>query len=97
LTFPTIIALAIGTYAIRASGIFLRGKISVSCKTNEYLKASALSMLGSFAVFSIVHHDSGFDLAKVLGAAVGIALGLLKFPFFLSIISAMLLTAALRL
>lgn len=97
MTFSTIVALAIGTYVIRASGIFLRGKISISCKANEYLKASALSMLASFAVFSIINHNDGFDLAKILGATVGIALGLFKFPFFISILFAMLLTAAFRL
>ncbi len=92
-----IIILAVGTYAMRLSGILLNSKTGVSQRSKEILSLSAIVILFSVAMTSTFFDGNQLsDISKVIGVGVAGILTWQKKPFIMIVLSAAIVTAGLR-
>ncbi|MBI6530880.1 AzlD domain-containing protein [Proteus vulgaris] len=92
-----IVILAVGTYAMRLSGILLNNKSGVSLRVKEILSLSAIVILFSVAMTSTFFDgDQLADLSKIIGVGVAGVLTWRKKPFIMIVLSAAIVTAGLR-
>lgn len=89
--------LAVGTYAMRVSGILLNNREGVSGRLKETLSLCAIVILFSVAMTSTFFDGEQLaDLSKVIGVGVAGILTWKKKPFILIVLSAAIVTAGLR-
>lgn len=93
-----IIILAVGTYLMRASGAYFKGKVVLSDNSKALFSAAAIVILFSVAVTSTVFDGKHLsDLAKIIGVLVAGILTWYQKPFIAIVLSASVVTALLRL
>lgn len=92
-----ILILAIGTYLMRASGALLKGRVNLTEQNKALFSAAAIVILFSVAMTETVFSgDELSDFPKIIGVAVAGILTWYRKPFIVIVLSAALMTAALR-
>lgn len=98
MTWPALLTLAAGTYAIRLSGLLLRGRLRVPARVERYLDLGATALLVALVAVSTFTQDGGLaGPARPLGVAVGALAAWRRVPFVLVVLLAAGTTALLRL
>ncbi len=93
-----IVTLAVGTYALRLSGVLLRDRLELSDSLQRMLPMSAAALLAALAGTAALMAGSEFaGLARPAGVLVGALLAWRKAPFVVVVIAAAATTALLRL
>jgi len=93
-----ILALAVGTYAIRLSGVLLRDRLELSDRLQRLLPMAAATLLAALATTAALMAGTSFaGLARPAGVAVGALLAWRRAPFVLVVLGAAATTALLRL
>ncbi|MFC4336805.1 AzlD domain-containing protein [Salininema proteolyticum] len=94
---PAILALAAGTYALKASGAVLRDRLTLSDRAEKLLKIAATAVIASLVVTSIVFSGKDFaGWALPIGVIVGGVAAWFRAPFAVVILTAAFVTASLR-
>lgn len=92
-----IIILAVGTYAMRISGILLNNRTGVSERVKEIFSLSAIVILFSVAMTTTFFDGEQLaDISKIIGVGVAGILTWKKKPFIIIVLSAAIVTAGLR-
>jgi branched-subunit amino acid transport protein len=98
MTIFAILLLAAGTYALRAAGPALAGRIELSEQVRWLLSVAAAVLLCALVVTSALTSGHGFaGWARPAGVLAGGALAVRRAPFLVSVAVAVATTAALRL
>ena len=98
MTWPALLALAVGTYLIRLAGLLLRGRLRLTPTVERYLDLGATALLVALVAVSTFTQDGGFaGWARPLGVVVAGAAAFLRVPFVLVVVLAAGTTALLRL
>ncbi|MBW6436788.1 AzlD domain-containing protein [Actinoplanes hulinensis] len=93
-----ILILAVGTYAIRLSGVVLRDRLELSEPLQRLLPMSAAALLAALAGTAALMAGSEFaGFARPAGVLVGGLLAWRKAPFVVVVVVAAAVTALLRL
>jgi branched-subunit amino acid transport protein len=93
-----ILALAVGTYALRLSGVLLRDRLELSDSLQRILPMSAAALLAALAGTAALMAGSEFaGFARPAGVLFGALLAWRKAPFVVVVVAAATLTALLRL
>ncbi|MBO3738492.1 AzlD domain-containing protein [Actinoplanes flavus] len=93
-----IVVLAVGTYAIRLSGVVLRDRLELSEPLQRLLPMSAAALLAALAGTAALMAGSEFaGFARPAGVLVGGLLAWRKAPFVVVVVAAAAVTALLRL
>jgi branched-subunit amino acid transport protein len=93
-----IIVLAVGTYAFRLAGPFLRDRITLSEEVKRFLTLAAVALLAALIATAALLDGSHFvGVARPAGVLVGAVLAWRKAPFVVVVIAAALTAALLRL
>jgi branched-subunit amino acid transport protein len=97
-TWPAVLALAVGTYLIRLAGLLLRGRIEVPARAERLLDLSATGLLAALlATAALVDGDGFAGWARAAGVGVGGLAAWARVPFVLVVVLAAAVTAGLRL
>jgi len=97
MTAAAILLLAAGTYALRACGPVLHGRIELPDRTRWVLSAAAAVLLCALVATSALTAGPGFaGWARPAGVLAGGLLAVRRAPFLLSVLVAVATTAALR-
>ncbi|HTW00511.1 MAG TPA: AzlD domain-containing protein, partial [Streptosporangiaceae bacterium] len=92
-----ILLLAAGTYALRAAGPSLAGRIELSERVRWLLSVAAAVLLCALVVTSALTSGHGFaGWARPAGVLAGGVLAVRRAPFLVSVVAAVATTAALR-
>ena len=92
-----IVILAVGTYAMRMSGVLLNNRAGISERVKEIFSLSAIVILFSVAITSTFFDGEQLaDVSKIIGVGVAGILTWKKKPFILIVLSAAIVTAGLR-
>ncbi|RCW43914.1 branched-subunit amino acid transport protein AzlD [Halopolyspora algeriensis] len=98
MTLGVVLMLAAGTYALRAAGPLLRGRVRLSERWERLLSIAAITLLGAFVVTSALIESGDFaGWARVSGVAVGGVLAWCRAPFVVVVLAAAATTGCLRL
>jgi branched-subunit amino acid transport protein len=98
MTLPAIALLAAGTYALRACGPVLRGRIELSDRVRWLLSVAAAVLLCALVATSALTTGHGFaGWARPAGVLAGGLLAVRRAPFLVCVIVAVAATATLRL
>ena len=93
-----IVALGVGTYAMRLSGVLLRDRLKLSDRLQQLLPIAAAALLAALAGTSALMEGSHFaGVARPAGVAVGALLAWRRAPFVVVIVAAAAAAALLRL
>jgi branched-subunit amino acid transport protein len=93
-----ILALGVGTYAMRLSGVLLRDRLELSDSLQRLLPMAAAALLAALAMTAALTEDGGFaGIARPVGVAVGAVLAWRRAPFVVVVLAAAAATALLRL
>jgi branched-subunit amino acid transport protein len=93
-----ILALAVGTYTMRLTGVLLRDRLELSDRVRRLLPMAAAALLAALAATAALTDSGAFaGIARPAGVAVGALLAWRKAPFVVVVIAAALTTAGLRL
>jgi branched-subunit amino acid transport protein len=93
-----ILALAVGTYTMRLSGVLLRDRLELSDSLQRLLPMAAASLLAALAATAALTEDGGFTgIARPAGVAVGALLAWRRAPFVVVVGAAAATAALLRL
>ena len=93
-----ILALAVGTYTMRLSGVLLRNRLELSDSLQRLLPMAAAALLAALAATAALTEDGGFaGFARPIGVAVGAVLAWRRAPFVVVVIAAAGAAALLRL
>jgi branched-subunit amino acid transport protein len=93
-----IVALAVGTYTMRLSGVILRERLKLSPTMQRLLPMSAAALLAALAATAALMDGRDFaGIARPAGVAVGGLLAWRKAPFIVVILAAAATAALLRL
>jgi branched-subunit amino acid transport protein len=93
-----IVTLAVGTYALRLSGVLLRDRLELSDSLQRMLPMSAAALLAALAGTAALMAGSEFaGFARPAGVLVGALLAWRKAPFVVVVTAAAATTALLRL
>jgi branched-subunit amino acid transport protein len=93
-----ILALAVGTYTMRLSGVLLRDRLELSDSLQRLLPMAAAALLAALAATAALTEDGGFaGFARPIGVAVGAVLAWRRAPFMVVVIAAAGAAALLRL
>ncbi|MEV6346038.1 AzlD domain-containing protein [Actinoplanes sp. NPDC051851] len=93
-----IVALAVGTYTIRLSGVLLRDRLKLSPALQRTLPMAAAALLAALAGTSALMADVTFaGTARPAGVLVGVLLAWRRAPFIVVVLAAATVTALLRL
>ncbi|QSB04497.1 AzlD domain-containing protein [Natronoglycomyces albus] len=98
MTMTAIVALAVGTYALRLAGPLLRDRISLTEDAQQLLKRAAVLLLVAMIVISAMpQSNTPHGWALPAGVAIGGLLAWLKVPFAFVVIAAAGVVAGIRL
>jgi branched-subunit amino acid transport protein len=98
MNWPAVLALAAGTYLLRASGIVLRDRLRVPQRVERYLDLGATALLVALVATATLTEDGGFaGWARPAGVLVGAVAAWRRVPFVLVVVLAAATTAGLRL
>ncbi|MDI6098022.1 AzlD domain-containing protein [Actinoplanes sp. NEAU-A12] len=93
-----IVALAVGTYAFRLSGVLLRDRLELSDSLQRMLPMAATALLTALAGTAALMAGSEFaGLARPAGVLVGGLLAWQKAPFVVVVLAAAAVAGLLRL
>ena len=93
-----IIALGVGTYTMRLSGVLLRDRLELSSGVQRLLPMAAASLLAALATTAALMEGTGFaGVARPAGVLVGALLAWRKAPFVVVVVAAAATSALLRL
>ncbi|MFG2055718.1 AzlD domain-containing protein [Micromonospora sp. NPDC048930] len=93
-----ILALAVGTYAFRASGVLLRDRLELPEWSRRLLPVGAAALLAALVATAALTEAGGFaGYARPAGVLVGVLLAWRRAPFVLVVVAAAGTTALLRL
>ena len=93
-----IIALGVGTYTMRLSGVLLRDRLELSGSVQRLLPMAAAALLAALATTAALMEGTGFaGLARPAGVLVGALLAWRKAPFVVVVVAAAATAALLRL
>jgi branched-subunit amino acid transport protein len=93
-----ILALGVGTYTMRLSGVLLRDRLELSDSLQRLLPMAAAALLAALAATATLTEDGGFaGVARPVGVAVGAVLAWRRAPFVVVVIAAAAAAALLRL
>jgi branched-subunit amino acid transport protein len=93
-----IVALGVGTYAMRLSGVLLRDRLKLSAAFQRLLPIAAAALLAALAGTAALMESSHFaGVARPVGVAVGALLAWRRAPFVVVVVAAAAVTALLRL
>jgi branched-subunit amino acid transport protein len=93
-----ILALAVGTYTLRLTGVLLRDRLNLSDRVRLLLPMAAAALLAALAATAALTESGGFaGVARPAGVAVGALLAWRRAPFVVVVIAAALTAAGLRL
>jgi branched-subunit amino acid transport protein len=93
-----ILALAVGTYAFRLSGVVLRDRLDLPPWLSRLLAIAAATLLAALAATSALTEDGAFaGVARPAGVLVGVALAWRRAPFVVVVVGAAVTAAGLRL
>jgi branched-subunit amino acid transport protein len=92
-----IVALGVGTYAMRLSGVLLRDRFKLSDNLQRLLPIAAATLLAALAGTAALMESSHFaGVARPAGVAVGALLAWRRAPFVVVVVAAAAATALLR-
>ncbi|GAA2605127.1 AzlD domain-containing protein [Dactylosporangium fulvum] len=98
MSWVAIIALAVGTYALRFAGPVLRERLTVSETVKRYLTLAAVALLAALIGTAALLDGTEFvGIARPAGVLVGAVLAWRKLPFVVVVVAAALTAALLRL
>lgn len=98
MTIGVVLALAAGTYALRLAGTLLRGRVSLSPRSEQLMSIAALTLLGAFVATSAAVEGGEFaGWERLAGVVVGGVLAWRRAPFVVVVVAAAATTAGLRL
>ena len=98
MTLGVVLALAVGTYAMRVAGPLLQGRFRFSERARQLMSVAAIALLGAFVVISTFTESGAFaGWARVAGVAVAGVLALRRASFVVVVLAAAVTTAGLRL
>lgn len=98
MTLGVVLALAVGTYAIRFAGPVFRNRFTVPLRVQMLLSMGAMTLLVALmAVNALVPNGKFTSLALPLGVLVGAVAAWRKAPFVVVVVLAAATTAVLRL
>jgi branched-subunit amino acid transport protein len=93
-----IIALGVGTYAMRLGGVLLRGRLKLSDTLQRLLPMAAAALLAALAGTAALMAGTDFaGVARPAGVLVGGLLAWRKAPFVVVVLAAAATAALLRL
>ncbi|WP_328466909.1 AzlD domain-containing protein [Actinoplanes sp. NBC_00393] len=93
-----ILALAVGTYAMRLSGVVLRDRLELSDSLQRLLPMAAAALLAALAGTAALMAGTEFaGVARPAGVLVGALLAWRRAPFVVVVIAAAVVAALLRL
>lgn len=93
-----ILALAVGTYTMRLSGVLLRERLELSDSLQRLLPMAAAALLTALASTAALTQSGGFaGIARPAGVAVGALLAWRRAPFVVVVLAAAATAALLRL
>jgi branched-subunit amino acid transport protein len=94
----SILALGVGTYAMRLSGVLLRERLELSESVQRLLPMAAAALLAALAATAALTQSGGFaGIARPAGVAVGALLAWRRAPFVVVVVAAAVTAALLRL
>ncbi|MCF7549247.1 AzlD domain-containing protein [Pseudonocardia sp. WMMC193] len=97
MSWPALLALAVGTYGIRLAGILLRDRLRLPERATRLLDLGATALLIALVATAALTEDGGFaGWARPAGVVAGAAAALLKAPFVLVVVLAAGVAAGLR-
>jgi len=92
-----IIALGVGTYAMRLSGVLLRDRLTLSEPVQRLLPMAAAALLTALAATAALMEGASFaGYARPAGVLVGAALAWRRLPFVVVVVAAAATAALLR-
>ncbi|MFF2087171.1 AzlD domain-containing protein [Nocardia sp. NPDC058176] len=95
---PAMLALAVGTYALRWTGPALRHRLRLSARTIHLLDTGALILLAALvATATLPTGTDELGIALPAGVAVGGVLAWRRAPLLVAVLAAAATTAVLRL
>ena len=93
-----IVALAVGTYAMRLSGVLLRDRLELSDSLQRLLPMAAAALLAALAGTAALMAGSEFaGVARPAGVLIGGLLAWRRAPFVVVVVAAATVAALLRL
>jgi branched-subunit amino acid transport protein len=93
-----IVALGVGTYAMRLGGVLLRGRLELSGTLQRILPMAAAALLAALAGTAALMAGTDFaGVARPAGVLVGGVLAWRKAPFVVVVLAAAATAALLRL
>ena len=93
-----ILALAVGTYALRLAGVLLHDRLDLSERARRLLPMAAAALLAALAATAALTDAAGLaGAARPAGVAVGALLAWRRAPFVVVVVGAALTAALLRL
>jgi branched-subunit amino acid transport protein len=93
-----ILALAVGTYTLRLTGVLLRDRLNLSDRVRRLLPMAAAALLAALAATAALTESGAFaGVARPAGVAVGALLAWRRAPFVVVVIAAAVTAAGLRL
>jgi branched-subunit amino acid transport protein len=93
-----IVTLAVGTYAMRLSGVLLRERFELPATLQRLLPIAAATLLAALAGTAALTESAHFaGVARPTGVAVGALLAWRRAPFVAVVLTAAATTALLRL
>ncbi|WFE29540.1 AzlD domain-containing protein [Solwaraspora sp. WMMD791] len=93
-----VLALAVGTYAFRVTGVLLADRLTLSAPLRRLLPIAAATLLAALAATAALTEAAGFaGYARPVGVLVGVVLAWRRAPFVLVVVAAAATTAVLRL
>ena len=96
-TVAVILALAVGTYALRLVGPALHGRVELPARIQELLSAAAVVLLAALLATGALTESGGFaGWARPAGVLVGGALAWRRAPFAVVVLTSAGTAAVLR-
>ncbi|MFY1699015.1 AzlD domain-containing protein [Solwaraspora sp. WMMA2101] len=93
-----VLALAVGTYAFRVTGVLLADRLTLPAPLRRLLPIAAATLLAALAATAALTESAGFaGYARPVGVLVGVVLACRRAPFILVVVAAAATTAVLRL
>jgi branched-subunit amino acid transport protein len=93
-----ILALAVGTYALRLGGVLLRDRLDLPGWLRSALPIAAATLLAALAATAALTENGAFaGVARPAGVLVGIVLAWRRAPFVVVVVAAAATAAGLRL
>lgn len=93
-----IVALAVGTYLLRLSGVLLRDRLVLPERVRRLLPLAAAALLAALTATAALTEGAGFaGVARPAGVLVGALLAWRRAPFVVVVVAAAATAAGLRL